>query len=105
MRKEQEKPIQEQKNQNDDGHKENFDPDNSTLLKDSANDNSIVNTINGSEECLILPASTTDPAEVSLPARLPASRPVIPPGFSNKILEKNLGTKPLAHSPLSEVVS
>ncbi|RVX01999.1 hypothetical protein CK203_019424 [Vitis vinifera] len=102
MRKEQEKPIQEQKKQNDDGHKENFDPDNSALLKDSANDNSIVNTINGSEECLILPASTTDPAEVSLPARLPASRPVIPPGFSNKILEKNLGTKPLAHSPLSE---
>lgn len=104
MRKEQEKSIEEQKRHNVDEHKEEFDPDNFTASKDSTNDKNIVDVFDESEECLILLASTNDSAEVSLSARLPASRPVIPPGFSNRILEKNLGTEPLAYS-LSEVMS
>ena len=105
MRKEQEEAIQEHKKHNVDEHGEEFDPDNFTPSKNSRNDNITVDTIDESEKCLILPASTNDSAEVSLSVRLPAPRPVIPPGFSNRMVEKNLGTKPLPYSPLSEVMS
>lgn len=105
MRKEQEKAIQGPKKQNVDEHKAEFDQNNLIPLKDSGNDNSTENTINESEQCLILPASTDDSAEVFLPARVPAPTPLIPPGFSDRILDMNHGAKPLIHSPISKVLS
>ncbi|KAF8413225.1 hypothetical protein HHK36_001201 [Tetracentron sinense] len=103
MRKEQQKAFQEKQKQFPDKHKENFDPDIAALLRDSTDEKSLLNSNNELEDRVIPPASHIESAKCSLPTQTPASRPLVPPGFTSTIRENNLGTNSLIDSPASEV--
>ncbi|XP_010261343.1 PREDICTED: uncharacterized protein LOC104600207 isoform X2 [Nelumbo nucifera] len=102
MRKEQQKALQEKQKQVTDRHKENLDPDIAALLEDSEDNKGVWNKKNGSEELVVLLASESDSVRSSFATQTPASRPLVPPGFTSTILEKNLGTK-LITPPTPEV--
>ncbi|KAF8379585.1 hypothetical protein HHK36_029026 [Tetracentron sinense] len=102
MRKEQQKAFQEKQKQPD-KHKSNFDRDIAKLLGDSKDDKRLLNKNNESEEYVIPPASHNDSSKCSFPTQTPASRPLVPPGFTSTIREKNLGTKSLVDPTASEV--
>ncbi|KAK2650212.1 hypothetical protein Ddye_017701 [Dipteronia dyeriana] len=99
MRKEQHKAFQEKQKLNTNKRKDEFD----TLVEDSKDDDGVSNKSSQFDE----PGSLPDPSNVSdksvLPTQTPASRPLVPPGFANATLERNIGTKTIAHPHSSEV--
>ena len=100
MRMEQHKAFQEKQKLNTNKRKDEFD----TLAEDSKDDEGVSNKSNQFDE----PGSLPDPSNVSdksvLPTQTPASRPLVPPGFANATLERNIGTKTIAHPHSSEVI-
>lgn len=99
MRKEQQKALQE-KQKHPDKHKELMDSDIAALLgnsEDKKNDWS--KTDNQLEDC-VTSVSLGESVKSCTPA--PASRPLVPPGFANTLLEKNI-VKSSAPSPAVEV--
>ncbi|GMI98422.1 Conserved Binding of eIF4E 1 [Hibiscus trionum] len=99
-RKEQQKAFQERKI-NPERCKDDFDI--SELLVDSKDDKGIANRSKESDEPI--PASNIISEKSSLPVQTPASRPLVPPGFTSTVLEKNFGTKTSMHSHSSQVGS
>ncbi|XVF73127.1 hypothetical protein PTKIN_Ptkin12aG0176900 [Pterospermum kingtungense] len=97
-RKEQQKAFQEKKI-NPERRKDDFDI--SELLLDSKDDKGLQNKSKESDEPK--PASNNDSEKSSLPSQIPASRPLVPPGFTSTILERNAGTKTSLHSHSSQV--
>ncbi|KAK8718315.1 hypothetical protein V6N13_045552 [Hibiscus sabdariffa] len=79
------------------------DFDISELIVDSKDDKGLPNTSKELEEPM--PASNIDFDKSSRPSQTPASRPLVPPGFSGSILERHLGTKISKHSHPSQVGS
>lgn len=97
-RKEQQKAFQEKKI-NPERRKDDFDI--SELQVDSKDDKGLQNKSKESVERM--PASNIDSEKSSLPSQIPASRPLVPPGFASAILERNSGTKTSLHSHSSQV--
>ena len=97
-RKEQQKALQEKKI-NPERRKDDFDF--SELLADSKDDKGLPNKSKEPDEPM--PASNIDSEKSSLPSQTPASRPLVPPGFTSTILERNSGTKTSLHSHSSQV--
>ncbi|XWS76971.1 hypothetical protein CRYUN_Cryun01aG0224100 [Craigia yunnanensis] len=96
-RKEQQKAFQEKKI-NPERRKDDFE-----LLADSKDDKGLPNKSKEPDEPM--PASNIDSEKSSLPSQTPASRPLVPPGFTSTILERNFGTKTSLHSHSSQVSS
>ncbi|XWS32135.1 hypothetical protein CRYUN_Cryun23aG0135100 [Craigia yunnanensis] len=92
-RKEQQKVFQEKKI-NPERRKDDFDI--FELLTDSKDDKGFPNKSKESDEPMS--ASNIDSNKPSLPSQTPASRPLVPPGFTSTILERNSGTKTSLHS-------
>ncbi|MBA0652697.1 hypothetical protein Goklo_019933 [Gossypium klotzschianum] len=99
-RKEQHKAFQEKKI-NPERRKDDFDI--SELLKDSKGDKGVANRNKESDEPI--PASNIFSDKTSLHSQTPASRPLVPPGFTSTVLERNVGTKSSVHSHSSQVGS
>ncbi|GMI66814.1 Conserved Binding of eIF4E 1 [Hibiscus trionum] len=99
-RKEQQKAFQEKKI-NPERRKDDFDI--SELLVDSKDDKGHANRSKESDEPI--PASNNVSEKLSRPIQIPASRPLVPPGFASSSLEKNFGTKTSMHSHSSQVGS
>ncbi|XWS35825.1 hypothetical protein CRYUN_Cryun20dG0029200 [Craigia yunnanensis] len=99
-RKEQQKAFQEKKI-NPERCKDDFDI--SELLVDSKDDKGLPNRSKESDEPTS--ASNIDSEKSSLPSQTPAFRPLVPPGFTCTILERNFGTKTSMHSYSSQVGS
>ncbi|XVE77198.1 hypothetical protein DITRI_Ditri13aG0042200 [Diplodiscus trichospermus] len=87
-RKEQQKSFQEKKI-NPERRKDDFDI--SELLVDSKDDKGLPNRSKESDEPI--PASNIDSSKSSFPSLTPAPRPLVPPGFTSTILERNFGIK------------
>ncbi|KAJ0111659.1 hypothetical protein Patl1_00499 [Pistacia atlantica] len=103
MRKEQQKAFQEKQKVNPEKRKDEFDI--MTLLEDSKDDEGISNKSNQFDKPVMLNAPNADSEKPVLPSQTPASRPLVPPGFSNATLERNIGTKTVTHPPSLEVGS
>lgn len=101
MRKEQQKTFQEKQKLNPEKRKDDFDI--SELMEDPKGDKRPPNKRNESDEPVIQPASNNDSDKPSFPSPAPVSRPLVPPGFSSTIVEKNSGTKSLSHPQSSEI--
>ncbi|XWS46143.1 hypothetical protein CRYUN_Cryun14cG0038400 [Craigia yunnanensis] len=99
-RKEQQKAFQEKKI-NPERCKDDFDI--SELPVDSKDDKGLPSRSRESDEPM--PVSNIDSDKSSLPSQTPASRPLVPPGFTSTILEQNFGTKTSMHSHSSQVGS
>ncbi|KAK9147406.1 hypothetical protein Scep_006163 [Stephania cephalantha] len=94
FRKEQQKGFQEKR-------KENVEPDIMASLVDSEDNKKLADGNNGLQEG---PTSFEDDStKCALPAQTPASRPLVPPGFTGSSLDKSLGIKPCAPEPALEV--
>ncbi|XP_044502268.1 uncharacterized protein LOC123223218 isoform X2 [Mangifera indica] len=100
MRKEQQKAFQEKQKVNPEKRKDEFDI--MTLLEDSKDDEGISNKSNQFDKPVITNAPNADSNKPVLPSQTPASRPLVPPGFSNATLERNMGTKTITHLPSLE---
>ncbi|WCJ22714.1 hypothetical protein M5689_004791 [Euphorbia peplus] len=92
MRKEQHKSLQE-KQKNPEKSKDSFDF--SELVEDPKDNKRFLNKRNESNEPVIQPTSHNDSDKSSFPSAAPVSRPLVPPGFSSPIVEKNIGNKSL----------
>ncbi|XP_021677042.2 uncharacterized protein LOC110662387 isoform X2 [Hevea brasiliensis] len=101
MRKEQHKAFQEKQKLNPEKGKDDFDI--SELMKDPKDDKRLVIRKNESDEAVTQPSSITDSDKSSFPSPAPVSRPLVPPGFSSTIVEKNIGIKSLIHPQPSEI--
>ncbi|XVF22491.1 hypothetical protein REPUB_Repub12eG0177200 [Reevesia pubescens] len=99
-RKEQQKAFQEKKI-NPERRKDGFDI--SELLVDSKDDKGLSNR--SKESDVPIAVSNIDSDKSSLPSQTPASRPLVPPGFTRTILERNFGTKTSMPSHSSQVGS
>ncbi|KAK9103721.1 hypothetical protein Sjap_020975 [Stephania japonica] len=95
FRKEQQKEFQEK-------HKENVEQDIMASLVDSEDNKKRAGGNNGLQ---VRPTSLEGDSASALPAQTPASRPLVPPGFTGSSLEKNVGTKPYAPEPAMEQVA
>ncbi|GAV83410.1 hypothetical protein CFOL_v3_26857 [Cephalotus follicularis] len=95
MRKEQQKARQENQKSNPEKRKDDFD-----LLGDSKDDKGLLNRDKVSDENVILPTTSEKSCPPSLTS---ASRPLVPPGFTCPVLERNSGTKALSHPDSLEV--
>ncbi|XP_065859744.1 uncharacterized protein [Euphorbia lathyris] len=91
MRKEQHKSFQE-KQKNPEKRKDSFDF--SELVDDPKDNKKFLNKRNESDEPV---TSNNDSDKSSVPSAAPISRPLVPPGFSSPIVEKNIGNKSLTH--------
>lgn len=100
MRKEQKKAFQE--NQKFDMERKKYEFD-ITILREDSKDSKRKNTSNV-EEPAAAPASDTSSEKSYFPSQMPASRPVVPPGFTSTIVDRNLGAKSLNH-PHAAVVT
>ncbi|URD84701.1 hypothetical protein MUK42_02158 [Musa troglodytarum] len=91
MRKEQQKALQEKQKQIPDNHKEKLDADIIALLQNSADKKSIMNEAHKADD-----SSSLSINDSSRPPtlRVPLSRPLVPPGFSNTTLNKILPIQP-----------
>ncbi|WRX07622.1 hypothetical protein QQP08_000109 [Theobroma cacao] len=99
-RKEQQKAFQEKK-MNPERRKDDFDI--SELLVDTKDDKGLLNRSKESDEPI--PASNIDSDKCSLPSQAPASRPLVPPGFTSTVLERTVGSKTSMHSYPSQIES
>ncbi|XP_057952004.1 uncharacterized protein LOC131146419 isoform X3 [Malania oleifera] len=95
MRKEQKKAIEEKQKQIADEHKENVYPDIARSVEDKGNDKRLVNKSNELEDYVAPLASNNDSSKSSFSTQTPAARPLVPPGFTNRISGKDLGTETL----------
>ncbi|KAK9279611.1 hypothetical protein L1049_013290 [Liquidambar formosana] len=102
LRKEQHKAFQEKQNQNPDKHKLDCISGITALLEESKDEKRLLNRNDESDESVIIPASHNDSGKSLLPSQTPASRPLVPPGFTSTILERNFGTKSLINSHPAE---
>lgn len=103
MRKEQQKAFQEKQNLNPDKHKGDSVPDVTALLEDPKDEKGLLNRNSEVAELVIVPDSHNDSGKSSLPSQTPASRPLVPPGFTSTILERNFGIKSIIHPHPAEV--
>ena len=101
MRKEQQKAFQEKQKLNPEKRKDGFDI--STLMEDSKDEKILLNKSNESGDSVILKNSNNDSEKSSLPPQTPASRPLVPPGFTSTNMERNLGPKSVIHPHTVEV--
>lgn len=97
MRKEQHKAFQEKQNLNPDKHKGDSVLNITLLLEDPRDEKGLLG------RNIEVPDSQNDYGKSSLPSQTPASRPLVPPGFTSTVLEKNLGTKSIIHPHPAEV--
>ncbi|XP_065859743.1 uncharacterized protein [Euphorbia lathyris] len=97
MRKEQHKSFQE-KQKNPEKRKDSFDF--SELVDDPKDNKKFLNKRNESDEPV---TSNNDSDKSSVPSAAPISRPLVPPGFSSPIVEKNIGNKSLTHPQPLEI--
>ncbi|XP_041000028.1 uncharacterized protein LOC121246095 isoform X3 [Juglans microcarpa x Juglans regia] len=91
MRREHQKSFQEKQKLNPDKCKDGFDI--TTLLEDSKDEKSFLNRSSVSNDPVTLKASHNDSEKSSFPPQTPASRPLVPPGFTSTVLERNFGSK------------
>ncbi|KAJ4952073.1 hypothetical protein NE237_028905 [Protea cynaroides] len=103
MRMEQQKAFQERKKHVSDKQKGVFDTDITALLEGSEDEKKLPNKDNASQASVVPLVSENDSAGFSFPTQTPASRPLVPPGFTSSILEKNLGSKTQMPTPEAEV--
>ncbi|KAL2469023.1 hypothetical protein Fot_50599 [Forsythia ovata] len=101
MRKEQQKTLQEKQKLNLEKHKADGVSD-LELLEDSTEKPRVFGRNNELDSCSAAPV-LNDSEKSSFASYSPASRPLVPPGFTNNILDKSFGLKSLIHPPLSEV--
>ncbi|KAM5555469.1 hypothetical protein ABKV19_023411 [Rosa sericea] len=102
MRKEQQKAFQEKQKLKPEKNKGGFDF--STLLDDDTKEEKrLLPRSSEIAEPRLPPASNNDGEKSNLPLQTPASRPLVPPGFTSTVLERNLGTKSLNHPHQVEV--
>ncbi|XP_050387619.1 uncharacterized protein LOC126803928 isoform X2 [Argentina anserina] len=101
MRKEQHKAFQEKQKLKPEANTSGFDF--STLLDDDSKEKRLLPRSNETTEPRVPPTSMNDGEKSTLPLQAPSSRPLVPPGFTSTILERNLGTKSLNHPHQVEV--
>ncbi|CAA2935002.1 Hypothetical predicted protein [Olea europaea subsp. europaea] len=102
MRKEQQKALQDKQKLNLEKHKADWISDLGELLEDSKEKPRVLdrnNELDSSSASPVLNGSE----KPSFASHSPASRPLVPPGFTNNILDKSFGLKSLMHPPSSEV--
>ncbi|XP_041000026.1 uncharacterized protein LOC121246095 isoform X2 [Juglans microcarpa x Juglans regia] len=103
MRREHQKSFQEKQKLNPDKCKDGFDI--TTLLEDSKDEKSFLNRSSVSNDPVTLKASHNDSEKSSFPPQTPASRPLVPPGFTSTVLERNFGSKSVIQPHTVEVVN
>ncbi|CAI9768880.1 unnamed protein product [Fraxinus pennsylvanica] len=102
MRKEQLKVFQEKQKLNMEKHKADGVSDLGELLEDSREKRRVLgrnNELDSSSAASFL----NDSEKSSFASQSPVSRPLVPPGFTNNILDKSVGLKSSIHPPLTEV--
>lgn len=102
MRKEQHKASQEKWKLNPQKGKDDFDI--SELMEDPKDDKRFMIKKDESDAVVTQPPSNTDSDKPSFPSPAPVARPLVPPGFSSTIVEKNIGMKSSIHPQPSEVI-
>ncbi|KAG8663756.1 hypothetical protein MANES_01G253100v8 [Manihot esculenta] len=100
MRKEQHKASQEKWKLNPQKGKDDFDI--SELMEDPKDDKRFMIKKDESDAVVTQPPSNTDSDKPSFPSPAPVARPLVPPGFSSTIVEKNIGMKSSIHPQPSE---
>ncbi|XP_035539008.1 uncharacterized protein LOC109003516 isoform X2 [Juglans regia] len=103
MRREHQKAFQEKQKLNPDKRKDGFDI--TTLLEDSKDEKSFLNRSSVSNDPVTLKDSHNDSEKSSFPPQTPASRPLVPPGFTSTVLERNFGSKSIIQPHTVEVVN
>ncbi|KAF2291164.1 hypothetical protein GH714_020449 [Hevea brasiliensis] len=101
MRKEQQKAFQEKQRLNPEKSKDDFDI--SELMEDPKDDKGFLIRKNESDEPVTQSSSNTDSDKSSFSSPAPVSRPLVPPGFSSTMVEKNIGIKPSIHPQPPEI--
>lgn len=101
FRKQQQKEFLDKQKINPERRKDDFDI--SELLEGSKDEKGPLNRSKEPDELAMSLASENDSGKSSLPLQTPAVRPLVPPGFTSTILERNFGTKPSIHSDSSQV--
>lgn len=103
MRKEQQKAFQEKQKLDPDKNKNDFDV--SSLLDND--EKRLVTRINESAaEPLAVLSALSDDSEKPSVAHIPSSaRPLVPPGFTSTVLDRNLGVKTSTNTCAIEVGS
>ncbi|XP_021612574.1 uncharacterized protein LOC110615149 isoform X2 [Manihot esculenta] len=101
MRKEQHKASQEKWKLNPQKGKDDFDI--SELMEDPKDDKRFMIKKDESDAVVTQPPSNTDSDKPSFPSPAPVARPLVPPGFSSTIVEKNIGMKSSIHPQPSEI--
>ncbi|XP_064945586.1 uncharacterized protein LOC135597069 isoform X2 [Musa acuminata AAA Group] len=91
MRKEQQKALQGKQKQIPDNQKEKLDADIIALLENSADKKSILNETHKADDSSSLSINDSSRPPTM---RVPLSRPLVPPGFSNTTLNKILPIQP-----------
>lgn len=101
MRKEQHRAFHESHKSNPVKKRDEFD----ILMQqdESKDDEKLLNTNSGFDESISLQTSKND-REKSFPSQATVSRPLVPPGFTTTVLEKNSGMKSSVNSHLLEVI-
>ncbi|XP_017699190.3 uncharacterized protein LOC103710699 isoform X2 [Phoenix dactylifera] len=103
MRKEQQKALQEkQKHYN---NKEKLDADIIALLESSVDKQVTMNGNDKSDDSLTSSLFRHDSSKSSFVPQAPASRPLVPPGFANALVEKSLSVQSSSTSLESEARS
>ncbi|KAG6582631.1 hypothetical protein SDJN02_20900 [Cucurbita argyrosperma subsp. argyrosperma] len=99
MRKEQHRAFHESHKSNPVKKRDEFD----ILMQqdESKDDEKLLNTNSGFDESISLQTSKND-REKSFPTQATVSRPLVPPGFTSTVLEKNSGMKSSVNSHLLE---
>ncbi|XP_059651341.1 uncharacterized protein LOC132298967 [Cornus florida] len=103
MRKEQQKALQEKQKLKPDNQKNDPVSEFSALLEDTKDEKGLLNKNVESDEPEMLQVLNNDSGKSSFPSRTPASRPLVPPGFTSTILDGNSGMKSLIHTGPAEV--
>ncbi|KAH7513076.1 hypothetical protein FEM48_Zijuj12G0158100 [Ziziphus jujuba var. spinosa] len=101
MRKEQHKSFQEKKKLGLDKSGSDFDI--TTLMDGSKDEEKLLNRSNKSNDSVIPSASDNDSKSSSVPPQTLASRPLVPPGFTSTVLDRNVGAKSVNHPDATEV--
>ncbi|XP_071722886.1 uncharacterized protein [Rutidosis leptorrhynchoides] len=95
MRKEQQKVLQEKQKSNVESRKDEFDI--SSLIDDEKTEKGLVSKSNQLDGPMVVPAVNIESNKSTLQSQTPASRPLVPPGFSSSIVDKNSVTRSSAH--------
>ncbi|XP_073102426.1 uncharacterized protein [Elaeis guineensis] len=103
MRKEQHRALQEK--QKHDNNKEKLDADIIALLETSVDKKGMMNRNDKSDDSLTSFLSLHDSSKSSFAPQAPASRPLVPPGFANALVEKNICGQSSSTSIASEARS